>query len=88
MQETGMARKCHRQKTCTYLIFIGEQFWGRAARAFWTRKSSGTLFIFGCKVSIGIVIFTTCREEREWRLACFTKTIQLVEIVKLTVILA
>lgn len=26
----GMARKCHRQKTCTHFIFIGEQFLGAA----------------------------------------------------------
>jgi hypothetical protein len=31
--------------------FTGEQFWGRAARAFRTRKSLGTLVIFGVKVS-------------------------------------
>jgi|SRR5580704_19434722 hypothetical protein len=31
--------------------FTGEQFWGRAARASRTRKSLGTLVIFGVKVS-------------------------------------
>jgi hypothetical protein len=36
-----MARKCHRQGGGTHFIFLGEQFWGRAARASWTRKSLG-----------------------------------------------
>src|SRR5580700_4058652 len=36
-----MARKCYRQQIGTHFIFLGEQFWGRAARASWTRKSSG-----------------------------------------------
>jgi hypothetical protein len=31
--------------------FTGEQFWGRAARAFRTRKSLGTLVIFRVKIS-------------------------------------
>ena len=41
-----MARSCHRQESAIHLIFVGEQFWGRAARASWTRKSSRTLVIF------------------------------------------
>jgi hypothetical protein len=41
-----MARKCHRQKIATRFNLIGEQFWGRAARASWTRKSFQDALIF------------------------------------------
>jgi hypothetical protein len=40
------ARKCYRQKRMASFIFFGEQFWGRAARASWTRKSFVTPVIF------------------------------------------
>jgi len=42
-----MALKCHRQKPTKRFIFFVEQFWGRAARASWTRKSSGRSLFFG-----------------------------------------
>jgi hypothetical protein len=32
---------------CDRFIFTSEQFWGRAARASWTRKSLRALVIFG-----------------------------------------
>jgi hypothetical protein len=41
-----MARKCYRQQIGAHFIFLGEQFWGRAARASWTRKSSGRSLSF------------------------------------------
>jgi len=40
-----MAQKCHRQRDWAGIIFVVEQFWGRAARASWTRKSLGALVI-------------------------------------------
>jgi hypothetical protein len=46
LSSKGMARKCHRQKISTRFNLFGEQFWGRAARASWTRKSFRTLVIF------------------------------------------
>jgi hypothetical protein len=44
--KVDMARKCHRQGSGCHSIFFGEQFWGRAARASWTRKSLGRSLCF------------------------------------------
>ncbi len=46
-EKVDMARKCHRQGGECHSIFFGEQFWGRAARASWTRKSLGRSLFFG-----------------------------------------
>ena len=43
---SGMARRGHSQGSGTRFIFVGEQFWGRAARASWTRKSSWAPVLF------------------------------------------
>src|ERR1700722_16198778 len=43
--------------------FTREQFWGRAARASWTRKSLGTLVIFRGKISD----FRRVRRASSWR---------------------
>jgi hypothetical protein len=81
-----MARKCHRQESGTHFIFFGEQFWGRAARASWTRKGSGRSLFLGT--------FLTANRSRDSRcipvmsLLGFKRVVQFVEMVKLTVILA
>ncbi len=41
-----MARKCHRQGNATHFIFVGEQFWGRAAPGVLDSKEFGTLVNF------------------------------------------
>ena len=77
-----MARRCHRQERGTQSIFVGEQFWGRAARASWTRKSSGRSLFLG-------YLFSRCRSrDSSFVLVGRGPALQFVEIVKLTVILA
>ena len=44
-----MARPSHLQRLGTGFNLAIEQFWGRAARASRTRKSLGTLVIFGAR---------------------------------------
>ena len=45
----------------THFIFVGEQFWGRAARASWTRKSLGRSLFLG---------LVSVRGERDRALFC------------------
>jgi hypothetical protein len=60
-----MARKCHRQKIATRFNLIGEQFWGRAARASWTRKSFQDALIFA-RFSSGSGCPTSRRVCEKW----------------------
>lgn len=45
-EKTDMARKCHRQENGTHFIFVGEQFWGRAAPGVLNSKEFRALVVF------------------------------------------
>jgi hypothetical protein len=63
-------------KSCETFIVTSEQFWGRAARASWTRKSLRALVIFALDTSNGeALLFLSTQQSAGARLALTQKAI-------------